>query len=113
MKTVRQNNKKLTIRRNDMVIVIAGKDKGKTGRVITVDSKKERLLIEGVNIVQRHTKPNAKNQQGGIVKNESPIHYSNVQLLNPSLNRGVRVRIKITEAGVKNRICVKTGEILG
>ena len=113
MKNSRNKKKKLTIRRNDMVMVISGKEKGQTGRVITVDSKKERLLIEGINIVQKHTKPNAKNQQGGIVKNESPIHYSNVQLLNPSLNRGVRVKIKVTDAGVKNRICVKTGEILG
>ena len=113
MKTVRHKKKKLTIRRNDMVIVISGKEKGQTGRVITVDSKKERILIEGVNMVQRHTKPNAKNQQGGIVKNESPIHYSNVQLLNPSLNKGVRVKKQITDAGVKNRICAKTGEILG
>ena len=113
MKTVRHKKKKLTIRRNDMAIVISGKEKGQTGRVITVDSKKERILIEGVNMVQRHTKPNAKNQQGGIVKNESPIHYSNVQLLNPSLNKGVRVKKQITDAGVKNRICAKTGEILG
>ena len=113
MKTVRVKKKKLTIRRNDTVMVIAGKEKGQTGRVITVDSIKERILIEGVNMVQRHTKPNAKNQQGGIVKNESPIHYSNVQLLNPSLNRGVRVKKQITDAGVKNRICVKSGEILG
>tara|TARA_Y100001970_G_C14169847_1_gene823500 strand:- start:1139 stop:1480 length:342 start_codon:yes stop_codon:yes gene_type:complete len=105
--------KKTSIRRNDTVIVISGKEKGRTGRVITVDWKRNRLLIEGINMVQRHTKPNAKNQQGGIVKNESPIHYSNVQLFNPSLNKGVRIKKQVTEAGVKNRICVKTGEILG
>ena len=113
MKNNRSKRKRATIRRDDTVFVISGKEKGRTGRVITVDWKKERLLIEGVNMVLRHTKPNAKNQQGGIVKNESPIHYSNVQLFNPSLNRGVRVKKQITDAGVKNRVCVKTGEILG
>ena len=113
MKNIKRKRKRPTIRRDDTVIVTAGKDKGRTGRVITVDWKRERLLIEGVNLVVRHTKPNAKNQQGGIVKNESPVHYSNVLLYNASLKRGVRVKKQITEAGVKNRICVKTKEVIG
>ena len=108
-----KKKKKPTIRRDDTVIVISGKEKGRTGRVITVDWKRERLLIEGVNMVVRHTKPNASNQKGGIVKSESPVHYSNVQLYNSSLNKGVRVKKQITDAGVKNRVCAKTGEILG
>ena len=112
-KNIQTKKKKPTIRRDDTVIVISGKEKGRTGRVITVDWKKERLLIEGVNMVSRHTKPNAKNQQGGIVKTESPVHYSNVQLFNQSLNRGVRIKKQTTDAGVKNRLCVKTGEVLG
>ena len=112
-KNIGRKRKRPTIRRDDTVIVTAGKEKGRTGRVITVDWKRERLLIEGVNMVVRHTKPNAKNQQGGIVKNESPVHYSNVQLYNAALNRGVRVKKQITDAGVKNRVCVKSGEILG
>ena len=74
-KNIGRKRKRPTIRRDDTVIVTAGKEKGRTGRVITVDWKRERLLIEGVNMVVRHTKPNAKNQQGGIVKNESPVHY--------------------------------------
>jgi len=114
MATIRLKKKKRpTIRRDDTVIVISGKEKGRTGRVITVDWKKERLLIEGINMVIRHTKPNASNQKGGIVKTESPVHYSNVQLYNSTLNRGVRVKKQTTDAGVKNRICVKTGEVLG
>ena len=95
------------------MIVISGKEKGRTGRVITVDWKRERLLIEGVNVVTRHTKPNASNQQGGLIKSEAPIHYSNVQLFNSTLNRGVRFKIQKSEAGVKNRVCTKSGEILG
>ena len=94
-------------------MVISGKEKGRTGRVITVDWKRERLLIEGVNMVTRHTKPNTASQQGGLVKTEAPVHYSNVQLFNSTLNRGVRVKIQTSDAGVKNRVCVKSGEVLG
>ena len=113
MKAKQRKKRRATIRREDTVMVISGKDKGRTGRVITVDWKRERLLIEGVNIVTRHTKPNAANQQGGLVKIEAPVHYSNVQLYNPTLERGVRVKIQISDAGVKNRVCVKSGEVLG
>ncbi len=114
MGTLKLKKKKSpTIRRNDTVIVISGKEKGRTGRVITVDWKRDRILIEGVNMVIRHTKPNASNQKGGLVKTESPVHYSNVQLYNSSLNKGVRVKKQTTEAGVKNRVCAKTGEIIG
>ena len=113
MKTKQQKKRRPNIRREDTVIVISGKEKGRTGRVITVDWKRERLLIEGVNVVTRHTKPNAANQQGGLIKSEAPIHYSNVQLFNSTLNRGVRFKIQKSEAGVKNRICVKSGEVIG
>ncbi len=113
MKTNQRKKRRPTIRREDTVMVISGKEKGRTGRVITVDWKRERLLVEGLNMVTRHTKPNAANQQGGLVKAESPIHYSNVQLFNPTLNRGVRVKIQTSEAGVKNRVCVKSGEVIG
>jgi len=113
MKANQRKKKRPTIHREDTVIVISGKDKGRTGRVITVDWKRERLLVEGVNMVTRHTKPNAKNQQGGLIKIESPVHYSNVQLYNPTLARGVRVKIQTSNAGVKNRVCVKSGEVLG
>ena len=113
MKAKQRKKRRATIRREDTVMVISGKDKGRTGRVITVDWKRERLLIEGVNIVTRHTKPNATNQQGGLIQIESPVHYSNVQLYNPTLARGVRVKIETSNAGVKNRVCVKSGEVLG
>ena len=113
MKANQSKKRRPTIHREDIVIVISGKDKGRTGRVITVDWKRERLLIEGVNMVTRHTKPNATNQQGGLIKIESPVHYSNVQLYNPTLARGVRVKIQTSNAGVKNRVCVKSGEVLG
>ena len=113
MKANRRKKRRPTIHREDTVMVISGKDKGSTGRVITVDWKRERLLIEGVNMVTRHTKPNATNQQGGLIQIESPVHYSNVQLYNPTLARGVRVKLQTSNAGVKNRVCVKSGEVLG
>jgi len=113
MKTKHRKKRRATIRREDTVMVISGKDKGRTGRVITVDWRRERLLIEGVNMVTRHTKPNAANQKGGLIKIEAPVHYSNVQLYNPTLERGVRVKIQTSDAGVKNRVCVKSGEVLG
>ena len=113
MKAKQRKKRRATIRREDTVMVISGKDKGRTGRVITVDWKRERLLIEGVNMVTRHTKPNAENQKGGLIKIEAPVHYSNVQLYNPTLERGVRVKIQASDVGVKNRVCVKSGEVLG
>jgi len=113
MKAKQRKKRRSTIRREDTVMVISGKDKGRTGRVITVDWRRERLLIEGVNMVTRHTKPNAANQKGGLIKIEAPVHYSNVQLYNPTLERGVRVKIQTSDAGVKNRVCVKSGEVLG
>jgi len=113
MKAKQSKKRRATIRREDTVMVISGKDKGRTGRVITVDWRRERLLIEGVNMVTRHTKPNAANQQGGLIKIEAPVHYSNVQLYNPTLERGVRVKIQTSDAGVKTRVCVKSGEVLG
>ena len=113
MKAKQRKKRRATIRREDTVMVISGKDKGSTGRVITVDWRRERLLIEGVNMVTRHTKPNAANQKGGLKKIEAPVHYSNVQLYNPTLERGVRVKIQTSDAGVKNRVCVKSGEVLG
>ena len=101
MKAKQRKKRRATIRREDTVMVISGKDKGRTGRVITVDWKRERLLIEGVNMVTRHTKANAANQKGGLIKIEAPVHYSNVQLYNPTLERGVRVKIQTSDAGVK------------
>ena len=113
MKAYQRKKRRPTIHREDTVIVISGKDKGRTGRVITVDWQRECLLIEGVNMVTRHTKPNATNQQGGMIQIESPVHYSNVQLYNSTLARGVRTKIQTSNSGVKNRVCVKSGEVLG
>ncbi|WP_308238778.1 50S ribosomal protein L24 [uncultured Prevotella sp.] len=101
---------KLHIKKNDTVVVLAGEDKGKTGKVLKVLVEKNRALVEGVNMVSRSTKPSAKNPQGGIVKQEAPIHISNLSLIDPKSGKATRVGIKVTEDGKKVRIAKKSGE---
>lgn len=89
---------KLKIKKGDTVAVITGNDKGSTGRVLEVDSKKMRILVEGISIRKKHSRPSANNQQGGIVSKEMPIHYSNVQLVD-SDGKPTRVSVKSLEKG--------------
>jgi large subunit ribosomal protein L24 len=99
------------IKKGDTVKVISGKDKGKTGVVLTALPKKERVLVEGVNIVKKHTKPNQANPQGGIVSQEAAIHVSNVMLLDPKSGEPTRVGYKVVD-GKKVRVAKKSGEQL-
>jgi len=99
------------VKKGDKVMVITGKDKGKTGVILTAYPKKDRVLVEGVNIVKKHTKPNQENPQGGIVSLEAAIHISNVMLLDPKTNEPTRVGYK-TEDGKKVRVAKKSGENL-
>ena len=101
--------KKLHIKKGDTVYVNAGNDKGKTGKVLTVIPAKDRVIVEGVNVVSKHTKPNAKQPQGGIVKQEAGIHVSNVQLIDPAQNKPTRVGYKFVD-GKKVRYAKKSGE---
>ena len=101
---------KLHIKKKDTVVVLAGEDKGKTGKVLKVLVEKNRALVEGVNMVSKSTKPSAKNPQGGIVKQEAPIHISNLSLIDPKSGKATRVGIKVTEDGKKVRIAKKSGE---
>lgn len=101
--------KKLRIKKGDTVYVNAGNDKGKTGKVLTVIPAKDRVIVEGVNVVSKHTKPNAKQPQGGIIKQEAGIHVSNVQLIDPAQNKQTRVGYKFVD-GKKIRYAKKSGE---
>ena len=101
---------KLHIKKGDTVYVNAGEDKGKTGRVLKVLISKNRAVVEGINMVTKATKPNAKNPQGGLVKMEAPIHVSNLQLLDPKSGKPTRVGYKLNEDGKKVRISKKSGE---
>ncbi|HDP54486.1 MAG TPA: 50S ribosomal protein L24 [Bacteroidetes bacterium] len=103
-------NKKLHIKKGDLVFVNAGEDKGKQGKVLEVIVSKERAIVEGVNIMSKHTKPNAKNPQGGIVKQEAPIHISNLMLVDPSSGKATRIGRKVNEKGKLVRYSKKSGE---
>ncbi len=96
--------------KGDTVIVIAGKDKGKKGKVTKIDRENGRVTVEGVNIVKRHTKPSPRNQTGSIVEREQHIAESNVMLLDPKTGKGTRVRFKTDDKGKKVRVAVKSGE---
>ena len=102
-------NKKIHIKKGDTVIVNAGNDKGKTGKVLTVIPAKDRVIVEGVNVVSKHTKPNAAHPQGGIIKQEAGVHISNLQLIDPSTNKPTRVGYKVVD-GKKIRYAKKSGE---
>ncbi len=99
----------LKIKKDDMVTVIAGKDKGREGKVISVDVKNHRVLVEGINMVTKHTKPSMANQQGGIVQQEAPIDISNVMLLHKG--QATRVGFKM-DGDKKVRFAKKTGEVI-
>ena len=106
----------MKIRKNDNVIVIAGNSRGKSGKVLKVYPETRRIIVEGVNIMKRHTRPSQRNPQGGIVQREAPIHMSNVMLLDPKSNQPTRVGTKVVKdesIGKKRRMRVAkaTGEM--
>ena len=103
-------NKKLHIKKGDMVYVNAGNDKGKTGKVLEIITKKDRAIVEGVNMVSRHTKPNAKHPQGGIIKQEAGIHISNLQVVDPAKGGPTRIGRRMGENGKLVRYAKKSGE---
>jgi large subunit ribosomal protein L24 len=99
----------LKIRRDDEVIVISGKDRGKTGKVLRVDPKKSRVYVEGLNIVKRHQRPNAATGAGGgVISREGPIHISNVMLIDPKDKKPTRVGVA-REGGARNRVAKRSG----
>ena len=100
------------IKKDDLVFVISGEDKGKKGKVLQSFPKEQRIIVEGVNMVTKHIKPNKKVQQGGIVHQEAPIHASKVMLWDEKASAPTRVRVKILEDGSKVRVSVKSGEVL-
>ncbi len=105
--------KKYRIHKDDRVMVVAGKDKGKVGRILTIDKKHDRVLVEKVNMVKRHTKGNPYTQQpGGIVEKEAPVHVSNVMLMCSACTEPTRVGYRFTEDGKKVRFCKKCNEIV-
>ncbi|MBR5434899.1 MAG: 50S ribosomal protein L24 [Bacteroidales bacterium] len=102
--------KKFNIRKGDTVLVLSGEYKGQQGKILKMETKTDKALVEGINLVSKHTKPNAKNPQGGIIKKEAPIHVSNLMLVDPATGKPTRVGKKRTETGKLVRYSKKTGE---
>ena len=102
---------KLKIKTGDIVRVIAGDHKGSEGKVLKVDREKNKAIVEGVNMVSKHTKPSAKNPQGGIVKKEAPIHISNISLIDPKSKKTTKVGTKV-EGDKKVRFSKKSNQVL-
>ena len=100
------------IRKGDTVVVISGKDKGKTGKVLDVYPEVERVKVERVNIVKRHTKPTATQREGGIIEREQPIHLSKVMPVDPDTGKGTRVRTRVNEDRSKDRIAARSGKVI-
>ena len=101
---------KLHIKKGDLVQVIAGDDKNAQGRVIKVLVDKNRAIVEGVNMVSKYVKPNAKNPQGGIVKQEAPIHISNLNVVDPKSGKATRIGRRLNDKGKLVRFAKKSGE---
>ena len=102
--------RKLHIKKGDTVKVIAGDDRGKEGRVLSVEASKNRAIVEGVNIVTKATKPNAQHPQGGLIKKEAPINISNIAHVDPKTGKATRIGIKVDESGKKVRYSKKSGQ---
>ena len=103
---------KLHVKKDDLVMIVAGKDKGKSGKVLRVLPEKERVLVENINLIKRHTRPSQTNSEGGIIEKEAPVAISNVQLLCPGCSKPARTGIKVLEDGSKARFCKKCNEIV-
>ena len=103
---------KLKVKTGDEVIVVSGKDKGKKGKIIAVLPKKNHVVVEGVHVIKRHTKPNFKYPDGGIIEREAPINGSNVMIVDPKTGGPTRVGYKFLEDGTKVRFAKKSGEVL-
>ncbi len=102
----------LGIKKNDTVLVIRGDEKGKKGRVKAVQMGKNRLLVEGINMIKKHMKPSKKQTQGGIIEKEAPVQRSNVMLLCSKCNKPTRISHNMLENGKKIRVCKKCGEVI-
>lgn len=103
--------KKFKVKKGDEVLVIAGKEKGKKGKIVKVLTEESRVIVGGVNMVKRHTKP-SRTGGGGIVEKEASLHVSNVQLVDPKTGKGTRVGFKTLQDGNKVRVAKRSGEVI-
>ncbi|MBI2235810.1 MAG: 50S ribosomal protein L24 [Magnetospirillum sp.] len=100
------------VKKGDRVVVLAGKDKGKSGEILSASPKEQRVVVQGVNMVKRHTRPSQANPQGGIVEKEAAIHVSNVAHADPKDGKPTRIGVKVLEDGRKVRVARRSGEVI-
>ncbi|MCX7846156.1 MAG: 50S ribosomal protein L24 [Dictyoglomaceae bacterium] len=100
------------LKKGDLVLIISGKDKGKRGKVLSILPKEDKVVIEGINIVKKHTRPTPKNRQGGIIEKPAPIYRCKVMLICPRCNQPARINYSFLETGQKVRVCKKCNEII-
>ena len=103
---------KCHLKKDDKVKVVAGKDKGKIGKILSIKRKNGRVIIENINMMKKHARPSSKHRQGGIIESESPIHWSNVMLMCNKCVTPIRIKMKRLEDGKKIRVCSKCNEII-
>ena len=103
----------LKVKKNDMVVCLAGKDKGKKGKVLSLLPKKNRAIVEGINFIKRHSRRTREDQQGGIIQKESPVHISNLKVFCPKCNKPSRIGFSFLKDGTKVRKCKKCNEAIG
>ncbi|CAN2040949.1 50S ribosomal subunit protein L24 [Candidatus Magnetomoraceae bacterium gMMP-15] len=106
------NHAKCHIKKDDKVKILGGKDRGRVGKVLKIVQKKDRLIVENINMAKHHTKPTAQNRQGGIVEKEAPIHWSNVMLVCTKCLKPSRIKMQVLEDNKKVRVCKKCNEII-
>jgi len=109
---VKKASYKLHLKKDDIVQVIAGKEKGKKGKILAINPTRERLTVEKLNMVKRHTKGDGKSKQSAIVEKEGSMHISNVLLVSDKVGKGVRTKLKKLADGKRVRVCAKTGDVL-
>ena len=105
-------NRKFHIKKGDTVVVISGEDKGQKGKVLEVFKQKERAIVEGINMVKKHTKPNSAYPQGGIIEQEAPIHISNLLVADPKSGKATRIGRKLNDKNKLVRYSKKSGEVI-
>lgn len=103
---------KMHLKKDDLVFVIAGKEKGKQGKVLKINYKKGTAIVEKINFVKRHMRPNTQNRLGGIIEKEAPLYFSKLMVVCDRCNKPVRVKHKLLETGKSKRVCGKCGELI-
>lgn len=102
----------LGLKKNDTVVIVTGNDKGKKGRVLSIETENNRLVVESLNMIKKHMKPNKQYSQGGIIEKEAPVHRSNVMFVCPKCSKPTRIGTSILESGKKFRVCKKCREVV-